>query len=60
MNPDELIESLELLERCVSVSSSEKHKITIIENIKPSSFVWVIDSTIEFIKQLSDERKDEK
>lgn len=60
MNPNELIESLELLESCMSVSSSEKHKITVIENIKPSSFKWVILETIEFIKQFSDERKDIK
>lgn len=58
MLPRELIESLELLESCVSVSSSEKHKITVLENIKPSSFEWVIMNTIEFIKQFSDKRKD--
>lgn len=55
MTPTEIIESLELLESCVSVSSSERHKITVLENIKPSSFEWVIDSTVEFIKQFSDE-----
>lgn len=52
MNPNELIESLEVLAKCVSDKSSENDKITVLENLKPSSFAWVIDCAIDFIEQL--------
>lgn len=57
MDINDIIESLELLKSCISVSSSEKHKITVLENIKPSSFEWVIESTIDYLKQVSTEKR---
>ena len=51
MNPNELIESLEIIAQCVSDKSSEEQKITILENLKPSSLGWILDCTIDFIEQ---------
>lgn len=53
MNPNELIESLEIIAKCVSDKSSENDKITVLEDLKPSSLGWILDCTIEFIEQYS-------
>ena len=42
---------VELLAKQVSAKSSEERKITIPEDICPSSFAWVIESVLDYIDQ---------
>ena len=49
MNSNEIIEMLELLLESVATISSEDEKTTILDNIKPSSFDFVIRSAIDYI-----------
>lgn len=54
MYAKELYEMTELLAKCVSDKSSEADKITVLENIKPSSFAWVIECVLDYIEQHGD------
>lgn len=54
MNKDEILESLDILLTCVSTISSEDEKYTVIDDIKPSSFDFIIKSVIGYIED--DER----
>lgn len=47
----ELIASLEVIAKCVSDKSNEENKITILENLKPSSLGWILDCAIDYIEQ---------
>lgn len=52
MNKEELIESLELLiNQCRDLPQDEKDKVSIIEDIKPSSYKYVLIETIEYLKR---------
>lgn len=51
MNSDELYEMVELLAKQVSPESSEERKITVLNDIKPSSFAWVIETMLDYIEQ---------
>lgn len=51
MNSDELYTMVELLAKQVSDDSSEEKKITVLNDIKPSSFAWVIESMLDYIDQ---------
>ena len=51
---EELIQMLAMLQLCV-VPDSFDRKVTILDDIKPSSFHYVIKSTIDFLEQLGDE-----
>lgn len=50
MEAKELIESIELLCKCVSDKSSEEQKTVIIEDMKPSSFSWIMECLYEYIE----------
>lgn len=50
MTRKELIESIEMLCKCVSEKSSEEKKITVLEDLKPSSFGWIMDEIICYIE----------
>lgn len=54
MEPFDLMETLEILVNSVSDKSSELDKITVLDNIKPSSFEWVIHSAMDFISEYLD------
>lgn len=47
---EELYEMVELLAKQVSPDSSEEKKVTILNDIKPSSFAWVIESVLNYIE----------
>ena len=49
MNSNEIIEMLELLLESVATISSEDEKTTILDDIEPSSFEFVIRSAIDYI-----------
>ena len=51
MDEKELIASLEVIVKCVSDKSNEENKITILENLKPSSLGWILDCAIDYIEQ---------
>ena len=51
MNPEELYTMVELLAKQVSAKSSEEGKITILEDVCPSSFAWVLELTLDYIDQ---------
>lgn len=50
MNRQELIESLNCIEDCISEKSSEKGKITVLENLKPSSLKYILEEVISYIE----------
>ena len=50
MDKNELIECIELLCKQVSDNSSESDKITILEDIKPSSFGWIMNCIFEYLE----------
>lgn len=47
----ELYTMVELLAKQVSAESSEEKKVTILNDIKPSSFAWIIECTLDYIEQ---------
>lgn len=47
----ELYTMVELLAKQVSTESSEEKKVTILEDIKPSSFTWIIECMLDYIEQ---------
>lgn len=51
MNNNELYQMVELLAKQVSASSSEEKKVTILEDVKPSSFGWIVDCVLDYIEQ---------
>jgi hypothetical protein len=51
MNNEEVITMLELLLESVATISSEEEKTTILDNIKPSSFEYVIMSAIDILER---------
>lgn len=52
MNKTELINSLELLiNQCRDLPIDEKNKTTIVEDIKPSSYKYILIETIEYMKK---------
>lgn len=50
MNNEEVISMLELLLESVATISSEEEKTTILDDIKPSSFEFVIKSAINILE----------
>lgn len=52
---DEIIEMLQVLISSIATCSSEDEKYTVLDNIKPSSFQWIISETIELIEGADDE-----
>lgn len=50
MSKEELIECIELLCKQVSDISSEDDKITILKDIKPSSFGWIMNCMFEYLE----------
>lgn len=48
---NELYEMVELLAKQVSPDSSEEKKVTILHNLKPSSFAYIVDSMLDYIVQ---------
>lgn len=50
MTRKELIECIETLCKAVSDKSSEEKKITVLEDIKPSSFGWIMEEVINYIE----------
>ncbi len=50
MTRKELIECIETLCKAVSAKSSEEKKITVLEDIKPSSFGWIMEEVINYIE----------
>lgn len=51
MNNNELYQMVELLAKQVSAASSEEKKVTILEDVKPSSFGWIVDCVLDYIEQ---------
>lgn len=51
MDWKELYDSLEVIAKCVSDKSSEERKITILENLKPSSLGWIIECALDYVEQ---------
>jgi hypothetical protein len=51
LSSQELYIMVELLAKQVSAESSEEKKTTILEDIKPSSFAWIIECMLDYIKQ---------
>ena len=47
----ELYTMVELLAKQVSAESSEEKKVTILDDIKPSSFAWIIECMLDYIEQ---------
>ena len=43
MNKNELMECVTEICKCVSDESSEEKKITILSNLQPTSFAWIMD-----------------
>lgn len=52
MSNEEIITMLELLLTSVATISSEEEKTTILDDIKPSSFEFVIKSTINKLEEI--------
>ena len=50
MNKQELMECVELICKCVSVDSSEEKKITVLSNLKPSSFAYIMDELYNYLE----------
>lgn len=50
MNKNELMECVAEICKCVSDDSSEEKKITILNNLKPTSFAWVMDEIINYLE----------
>lgn len=50
MNKEELLESLDIVLSCVATISSEDEKYTVLDNLKPSSFDYIIKSVIGYIE----------
>lgn len=50
MNKQELLESLDLILECVAACSSEDEKYTVLDDLKPSSFEYIIKEVIDFIE----------
>ena len=50
---EELIQMLAMLQLCVVPDSLDK-RTTVLDDIKPSSFHYVIKSTIDFLEQLGE------
>lgn len=52
MSNEEIITMLELLLTSVATISSEEEKTTILDDVKPSSFEFVIKSTINKLEEI--------
>lgn len=50
MSRQELIESLKCIEECISEKSSDEEKITVLEDLKPSSLSFILDEVIGYIE----------
>lgn len=50
MTSAELVEMLDLLLSSVATISSEDDKTTVLDDVKPSSFEYIIKSTINFLE----------
>ena len=50
MNKEELIENLEIILECVATCSSENEKYIVLDDLKPSSFEYIIKEVIDFIE----------
>ena len=50
MYKEELLESLEILLECLATCSSEDEKYTVLDDLKPSSFEYIIKEVIDFIE----------
>lgn len=54
MNKQELMECVELISKCVSVDSSEEKKLTILSNLKPTSFAYIMDELYNYLECSTD------
>lgn len=50
MYKNELMELIETICKCVSDDSSEENKITVLNDIKPTSFAWVMDELYLYLE----------
>ena len=50
MYKNELMELVETICKCVSDESSEENKITILNDIKPTSFAWGMDEIYNYLE----------
>ena len=50
MNKEELLEYLEIILECIATNSSEDEKYVVLDDLKPSSFKYVINEVIDFIE----------
>ena len=51
MNNNELYQMVKLFTKQVSAASSEEKNVTILEDVKPSSFGFVLDCVLDYIEQ---------
>lgn len=54
MNKVELMNSIEIICKCVSDESSEEKKVTILSNLKPSSLAFIMDELYNYIECSND------
>lgn len=50
MNKKELMQCVEMISKCVSDDSSEEKKITVLNDLKPTSFAWVMDELYLYLE----------
>lgn len=50
MNKKELMECVDLLSKCVSDDSSEEKKTTVLSNLKPTSFAFIMDELYNYLE----------
>lgn len=54
MNKQELMDCVELISKCVSVESSEEKKLTILSNLKPTSFAYIMNELYNYLECSTD------
>lgn len=50
MNKKELMECVDLIFKCVSDDSSEEKRTTVLSNLKPSSFAYIMDELYNYLE----------
>ena len=50
MNKNELMECVEMISKCVSVKSSEEKKTTVLSDLKPTSFAFIMDEIYNYLE----------
>lgn len=54
MNKKELMECVELISKCVSDDSSEENKTTVLSDLKPTSFAFIMDELYNYLECSTD------